>query len=265
MHEHTHHEALRTRARRALHEDIDHRPWPVAPGAWLRFQRWQDLLFAHWPISVAALRPHVPPELAIDVYDGVAWIGLTPFVVRDLHVHGLPPLPGVANFPEMNLRTYVRHGERAGVYFFSLDASSRFAVLGARALYRLPYRAASMRAERRDGWIEYTSRRRRSGVALTTRYRPLGQPFLAKPGTLLHFLVERYALFTVLPNEHVLEGDIHHRPWTLQRAEALMDASDVAGAAGLTLPSAPALLHFAAEQDTLIWAPRRATWGPLVS
>jgi uncharacterized protein YqjF (DUF2071 family) len=229
------------------------------------FQSWQDLLFAHWPISVAALRPHVPPELAIDVYDGVAWIGLTPFVVRDLHVHGLPPFPGVANFPELNLRTYVRVGERAGIYFFSLDAGSRLAVLGARALYRLPYRPASMRVERRDGWIEHTSRRARSGVAVTARYRPRGDHFLARPGSLEHFLVERYALYSVLPNGHVLEGDIHHRPWTLQHAEASLDASDVACAAGLTLPAEPRLLHFATEQDTLIWAPRRATWGPLVS
>lgn len=260
-------ERPRVRARRALDEDLAHRPWALPPGPWAMFQSWQDLLFAHWPMTVAALRPLVPSELALDLYNGLAWIGLTSFVVRDLHVHGAPRVPGLSSFPELNLRTYVRHGERQGIYFFSLDAGSRLAVLGARSLYRLPYRVASMRVEERDGWIAYASLRHRAPSAtFEARYRPAGERFRPEPGTLVHFLVERYALFTVLSSGRVLEGDIHHRPWTIQPAEALIETNGITEAAGLALDAAhPELLHFAAQQDTLVWPPRRATWEPLVA
>ncbi len=77
--------------------------------------------------------------------------------------------------------------------------------------------------------------------------------------------MERYARFAVLRSGHVLECDLHHRPWSLQRAEARIDARQLTRAAGLQLGLDAPLLHFAAEQDALVWPPRRATWQPLVS
>lgn len=243
----------------AILNDVAHRPWPLPADPWIMFQSWQDLLFAHWAVPAAELRPLVPPQLTLEEFDGSAWIGLTPFRLAELHPRLLPPLPGISDFPEMNLRTYVRVGDKPGIFFFSLDAASCLAVLAARTFYRLPYFCASMRITPRDGWFEYQSRRREDGdAAFAGRYRPAGPLFQAMPGSLEHFLTERYGLYVVLRDGKVLRGDIHHRPWPLQRAEAEIGRNTVAAAHGITLPDERPLLHFSARQDTLVWAPRVA-------
>lgn len=224
-------------------------------------QAWHDLLFAHWPVAPAALRPLVPPGLELDLHDGAAWVGIVPFRMSGVRVRGLPPLPGAAAFPELNLRTYVRRGGRGGVWFFSLDAASRLAVRAARAWFALPYFDAEMRCNARDdGTVEYASRRTHRGAApaeLRARYRPVGAPERAAPGSLAAFLTERYALFTVRGGR-VLAGEIHHPPWPLQPAAAELERETLAAASGIALPAAPPLLHFARRLDVLIWPLRPA-------
>lgn len=241
----------------AIEKDVAHRPFPLPEGPWIMFQSWRELLFAHWPVPVEQLRPLVPSELVLEEFGGSAWIGLTPFRLTDLHARFLPPVPGLSEFPEMNLRTYVRVGDRPGIYFFSLDAASTLAVLGARIGYRLPYYRAGMRIDSRDGWVHYRSRRRDpSGAEFAGRYRPAGPVFQAERGTLEHFLAERYALYTVPGSGRILRGDIHHRPWPLQPAEAEIERNTVPAAHGITLPEREPLLHYAARQDTLVWPPK---------
>lgn len=244
----------------SLMRAVAHRPWPLPAGPWIMFQSWRELLFAHWPVPTEELRPLVPPQLVLEEFDGSAWVGLTPFFLAQLRPRYLPPLPGASSFPEMNLRTYVRVGDRPGIYFFSLDAASRLAVAGARALYRLPYYHAEMSIAHAGGWIHYRSRRREGEPAeFIGRYRPTGAIFNARPGTLDYFLIERYALYVVLRNGKILRGDIHHAPWPLQPAEAEIERNTVASARGITLPDREPLLHFAARQDTLVWPPRLVT------
>jgi len=108
-------------------------------------QTWNDLLFAHWPVAPNVLRALVPPELPLDTYDGTAWLAVTPFHMTGIRARGLPPIPGLSRFPELNVRTYVILDGKPGVYFFSLDVTSRMAVWGARTFYRLPYFHAHMR------------------------------------------------------------------------------------------------------------------------
>lgn len=244
---------------RAIQRVVEHRPWPLPSLPWVMFQSWRDLLFAHWPIPADSLRPLVPPPLVLEEYDGSAWLGLTPFRIADLHARGIPPIPGLAAFPEMNLRTYVRHDDRPGIFFLSLDADHRLAVLAARATYRLPYRKATMRVERQGEDVVYDSRREDDPVPadFSARYRPAGDVFTALPGTLEYFLVERYALYTVPREGSVLRADIHHPPWPLQPAEAEIRTNTVPSAHGIALPDRPPLLHFSARQDTLIWLPER--------
>jgi uncharacterized protein YqjF (DUF2071 family) len=239
----------------AIETDVEHRPWPMPRLPWIMFQSWRDLLFAHWPVSPEALRPLVPAQLVLEEYDGSAWLGLTPFRLMGLRPRYLPALPGLSDFPEMNLRTYVRVGGKPGIFFFSLDAGSRLAVQGARTGFRLPYRHAEMRVERVDGWIGYRSRRDDGIAEFAGRYRPTGVPFHAVPDTLEHFLIERYALYTVLRNGRILRGDIHHHPWDIQPAEAEIERNTVASAHGITLSDTEPLLHFSARQDTLVWPP----------
>lgn len=241
----------------AIERHTEHRPWPLPRDPWLLFQSWRHLLFAHWPVPHEQLRPLVPPQLILEEFDGSAWVGLTPFLLTDLRPHLLPPLPGISSFPELNLRTYVRLDDKPGIFFFSLDAASRLAVLTAHTLYRLPYHLALMRIGHRNGWIHYQSRRTDNGPAdFAARYRPTGPTFNAAPGTLEYFLTERYALYVVLKNGKIIRGDIHHRPWPLQPAEAEITRNTIPAAHGITLPDTPPLLHFAARQDTLVWPPR---------
>lgn len=221
------------------------------------YQSWRDLLFAHWPLPHGEVRPHVPPALELETFEGSAWIGLTPFRVEGLRPRYLPPIPGLSSFPELNLRTYVRIGDRPGVWFFSLDAASTPAVLAARASYRLPYRRARMSVEERDGWIRYAMRRRGGDAEFVARYRPAGPAGTAESGTLAHFLVERYALYAAPREGRLLRADIHHPPWPLRPARAEIERESVSAAAGLRLPDRPPVLHFSGRQDTVVWRPRR--------
>jgi uncharacterized protein len=229
----------------------EHRPWPLPPGPWIMGQSWTTLLFAHWRVDAAALRAHVPPPLVLDTFDGEAWLGVTPFEVRGLRMRMTPPLPRVSRFPELNVRTYVTLRERPGIWFFSLDAASRAAVAAARATYRLPYVHARMRIGTDGDRIAYDSAR--GEAAFTGRYRPTGAVGLPQPGTLEHWLTERYCLYAV-HDGRVLRAEIHHPPWPLQPAEAEIERNTMTAPLGLGLAGEP-LMHFAARQDVVIWAP----------
>lgn len=232
-----------------------HRPFPLPDRPWLAQQQWLDLLFAHWRVDPAGVAGHVPAPLVLDVADGAGWVGVVPFRLRGLRARSLPGVPTATDFLELNVRTYVTHDGRPGVYFFSLDASSALAVLGARTLFGLPYHEARMRAWSRDGWTEYESEREGAAdVAFRGRYRPEGDVFTAAPGTLDHFLTERYCLFTVR-GQQVSRVDIHHPPWRLQRARAELRENGMARPLGLALAAVPDRLHYSARQEMVNWAP----------
>jgi uncharacterized protein YqjF (DUF2071 family) len=236
---------------RAL-EQLAHRPWPLPRGAWTMAQTWDDLLFAHWRVPVEAVRPYVPRALELDTHDGSAWIGITPFRVNALRLRGLPPLPRLSAFLELNVRTYVTTGDRPGIWFFSLDASSTLAVEAARRMYRLPYFRARIEAVERAGWIDYEcSRTEEPGRVWSGRYRPAGDVSSAAPGSLEWFLAERYCLYTTDRHGALLRAEIHHGPWPLQPAEASVDLTTISRVA---LPASEApLCHFSRRQDALIW------------
>jgi uncharacterized protein YqjF (DUF2071 family) len=235
--------------------EIGHRPWPLPDEPWVQGQTWCDLLFAHWALPVGSLRGVVSPELPIDTWDGQAWIGVTPFEVRGLRLRGVPPLPGLSAFPETNVRTYVTVDGKPGIHFLSLDAASRFAVAAARLTYRLPYFHARMSIQRTGDQVAYRTQRANGTAALAVDYRPDGPVHLAVPGSLEHFLTERYCLYTV-PDGRLHRADIHHRPWPLQPARADVARNTMTAPRGIQLPDHAPLLHFARRQDVVIWAPR---------
>jgi uncharacterized protein YqjF (DUF2071 family) len=246
-----------------IFDEVGHRPWPMPAEPWVMTQTWNDLLFAHWRVAPSALRPHVPEALALDVWeDGSAWLGVVAFHMTNVGLRACPPIPGLSAFPELNLRTYVRVGNVPGVYFFSLDASSTLAVLGARTLLRLPYRRATMHVERRDGTVHYESEvRREPQVRFAATYKPVGPTCTAAPGTLEHFLTERYCLLNTLNSQWAYRLDIHHPPWPLQPAVASIGVNTLAAVLGIDLPSDQALLHYARRQDMVAWLPARAAQG----
>lgn len=239
-----------------IERETAHRPWPLPDEPWLMFQSWQQLLFMHWRVPLELLRRQVPAPLLVEEHDGSAWIGLTPFRLVDLRPRYTPPIPGMSTFPEMNLRTYVRHEDRPGVFFFTLEAGNALAVIGARILYGLPYHRAQMSIRYDGDWIHYHSRRARDGVVFQGRYRPSGPAFTPVPGTLEFFLTERYALFTVVSGRRVRRGDIHHPPWELRPAEAVIEVNTVPQAYGFDVGGQRPVVHYAERQDTLVWLPR---------
>jgi uncharacterized protein len=237
-------------------EDVRHRPWPVPDDPWILKQAWNDLLFSHWPIARDRLREHVPPFLELDLFDNEAWVSVTPFRLSDLSPRGIPALPVISSFDEINVRTYVVHDGMPGIYFFSLDANSAIAVGGASTLFHLPYYLADIRVEDDRGRISYNSSRRRGTQAeFTARYSPTGALFEAQPGTLEYFLTERYCLYTQDSAANAYRVEVHHAPWQLQSAEAEISVNTMVDAAGLRLPSMPPLLHYARRMDVITWAP----------
>ena len=221
-------------------------------------QIWHDLLFAHWPIPPETMRLQVPSELPLDIYDGQAWIGIVPFHMSDVRPRGVPPLPGLSRFPELNVRTYVTLGNKPGVYFFSLDAANLPAVWAARTFYHLPYFHAVMHVDVAADKITYNSRRFRGDAELGGSYQPISAVRLCQPGTLEYWLTERYCLYTVY-RRRVYRGDIQHRPWPLQDATAEFGTNTMASAANIVLPNGKPLLHFSKRQEVLIWALTRVT------
>jgi uncharacterized protein YqjF (DUF2071 family) len=240
--------------------EIVHRPWPLPSRSWIMAQCWHDLLFAHWPVNTAALRPFLPLPLEIDTFDGQAWLAVVPFRMSGVRLRGTPALPGLSKFPELNVRTYVVAQGKPGVWFFSLDAGNRAAVAIARAWFHLPYFRARMSCEERDGPIHYRSERAHCGApaaSLEGQYRPVDKAFSPQPGTLEHFLTERYCLYTVDGRGQLIRGEIHHPRWSLQAAEAEFSRNTMAEAAGIPLPASKPLLHFAKRQDVVVWRPER--------
>jgi hypothetical protein len=234
-----------------------HRPWPLPNTHWTMTQRWNDLLFAHWPVPAAQITPLLPANLTADTFDGSAWVGIVPFWMDQIRMHRLPAIPGANRFPELNLRTYVRepHSNLGGVYFFSLDAGNPLAVAMARIFFKLPYYWSKMRIDHCDNReFCYSSQRRfaKTPAKFRARYRSLGQA--SDEQGLEQFLTDRYALYTADPSGALFKGNIHHLPWPLERAEAEFELNDLPAAHGIHLPDTPPLLHYSRELVVYIWA-----------
>jgi uncharacterized protein YqjF (DUF2071 family) len=237
-------------------DDTSHRPWPMPASPWIMTQSWHDLLFAHWPIDAGRIRAQVPRAFELDLFDGQAWLAVVPFRMSNVAPRGVPAMPWVSAFPELNVRTYVRAGGKPGVYFFSLDAGNPVAVGVARKLVHLPYYSAAMRVGERDGWIRYDSRRTSSSAPpaeFVGNYRPIGNATPPQRGTLEYFLTERYCLYTTDTANYPYRLEIHHPSWPLQQAEWDVSVNTMVEAAGFTLPDTEPLLHFARRQDVVTW------------
>jgi uncharacterized protein YqjF (DUF2071 family) len=226
---------------------------------WVMTQRWNDLLFLHYAVAPALLRPLVPDVLTLDTCQQRAWVSITPFWINHLRPPGIPSLPWISHFSEVNVRTYVTYGGKPGVYFFSLDASNLSAVWGARMFYRLPYWHASMKVVGRgDRTIGYRSKRSHGPKPAEIRasYGPSAGPFHARPGSLEYFLSERYRLYAYA-RKRLYGGEIHHLPWELQEATVDLEHNTMAESLGLRLSAAADLVYFSRELKVLLWAPDR--------
>lgn len=236
------------------------RRWPVMR------QKWCDLLFLHWSIPLKTLRPLVPPQLELDLFEGQAYVGLVPFTMKGVRPIGLPPVRGLSSFHETNVRTYVHHKRRdPGVWFFSLDAANAIAVVLAQRFFHLPYSHARMFLEQEaSSKTDPTPSFLYAGVRLRPNPRPAsylihalpqGPVRTAEPDSLEHFLIERY-LFYTLVDDRMCVGQVHHWPYPIRSAAVLSLDESLLAAADIPRPDLPPLAHFAAGVDVKVYAIR---------
>lgn len=210
---------------------------------------WSNLLFLHWRVPPALVRPLIPRALDLDTWDGDAWVGLVPFEMSGVRPRWAPPCPGISRFCETNVRTYVHHrGRDPGVWFFSLDASSSLAVRVARWKWHLPYYRARMQIEREGQGVHYSSRRlwpKPAGASSSISAMPGAGPDGAAaalagienghaiPGTLEHFLIERYILYAATGPGELQLGRVHHAPYSLRPVQISALEETLLPAAGI--------------------------------
>jgi uncharacterized protein YqjF (DUF2071 family) len=237
----------------------------VAPrrGPWFHAQRWVGTAFLHWPLPVEQVRRVVPDALPIDTWEGRAWVTLTPLLVCDARMRLLPPPGTLGTFPELNLRTYTMLDGLPGVHFLTLDCASLPTVAAARALHRVPYRLARMAMRRDADRVRFASRRvlsRPRPAEAAVEYAPAGPAGAAAPGTLEHWLLERYHAYAVDRRLGVIRTDIAHPPWRARPADVDIRRDTLSGAHGVARRDPP-LAHVAERQDVRFWPPRRVRRG----
>jgi uncharacterized protein len=218
-------------------------------------QTWQNLLFLHWSFDPELIRTLIPPHLELDTFDNMAWIGVTPFALVNLHIHGVPPIPGLSSFEELNVRTYVHYRGIPGIWFFSLDASKLIPAMAARVLFMLPYHKADIGFLQHEDEFSFELARLGSPAA---HFRATWRTGIALRDvdveSLAFFLTERYCYFAV-GDESTYMTRIYHHPWILEEALVQSHVSTVIGALGIPEPGTRPLAHFAREQPVDIWAP----------
>jgi uncharacterized protein len=213
-------------------------------------QNWFQISFLHWPVDPAVLQSRLPAGLVIDTFERAAWIGLTPFRLTGLRPPVLPPIPWLSAFPEMNLRTYVTGPAGPGIWFFSLDAASAPAVLGARIAYGLPYHWATMRIHVGGNRRHYTSMRKGARAVITV---DVGDR-LTQPGDLVLFLTERYRLYSRILSGLAMAA-VEHEPWPLQQATLVTLEETVRRAADLPDDAISPLVHYSPGVSVRVGAP----------
>lgn len=197
-------------------------------------QDWLDLAYVHWRYEPELVQALLPKGLEVDTFDGSAWVGLIPFSMREIALPHGPSVPYLGSFSEVNVRTYVRSGDRPGVWFFSLDVDRLVPAVVARVTYRLPYCwGVTSHARRGDTLTTIVRRRWPHRVADSSMVIDMGERIEADE--LDVFLSARWGLYS-----RSLRGlryaAVDHEPWPLRSASLRSVDSTLVQATGLPAP-----------------------------
>lgn len=239
-----------------MYQDIlnstSHREFPMPKGHWMMMQKWEHLLFLHWPVSPRIMKSIIPPGLELDCYGGEAWISILPFKVSKFHLRNFPSIPFYHSNLEINVRTYVKKDGISGVYFFSLDVNKLLIVLGAR-LATLPYFYSKMALkEKKDSFYFYCSRTGKEPAFFKGSYHPIDGSFTPKKGSLDHWLLERYFFWTN-KGDSIYRGGIHHTKWEIQNAKVNIEKQSFTSFLQNDFPIEQALVHYSSSKIALNW------------
>jgi uncharacterized protein len=221
-------------------------------------QDWDHLLYLHYRVDPAEVRARVPEPLELDELDGTAWVSVIPLRLNHVHLRDVVPVPGTSEFTELNVRTYVSHQGIRGVYFLSIDASSRLASAVARSSFNLPYHAATMTFEEDNGAYHAVSRREGATVSFEARYRPTGQTLAESASPQIRFLADRFCMYTTNRRGRLMRGDISHLPWDIQAVEATVDAGQMLASNGVTALDDAPIMGYSQGSTSRCWPVRGA-------
>ncbi len=241
------------------HQLASFKPSPEPPlGRPILRMRWEKLLFLHWPWSTKDLQDRLPEGLVVEEFDGRAWLGIVPFLMRDVHPNGLFSVPWLSNFEELNVRTYVRSKSGLpGVWFFSLACNQPLAVEIARRGFHLNYVHAKISIHMGDS-IGYECKREGHPPCIFEYPLSAKQPAPASPGTLEHFLVERYVLFSTDHAGRLHAGRVTHSPYRVEPVDSCQWSFLPAVADGFADPKCPPdHAMIACDVDVRAWPIRR--------
>ncbi|GIN70267.1 hypothetical protein J14TS2_07420 [Bacillus sp. J14TS2] len=239
-----------------LLNDSNHRPFPFPSKKWIMRQTWRNLLFLHWPVSPEKLRPHIPSSLQIDTFHGSAWLGLILFVIEGIYPLGFSNVSLTPKFPEINVRTYVKYNGKPGIYFMSIDVENWASLKIAKNWYHLPYHPAKLSFRKVEQTFHCHSIRKGNNdppVSFKGQYIPVSEVYYPKQGTLDHWLTERYCLYSSNNRGNIYCGEIHHRPWPLQKAKIEVDKNTLFTPYQLDLAQGEPIAHFSTGVDSLMW------------
>ncbi|PLT35052.1 YqjF family protein [Bacillus sp. V5-8f] len=231
-------------------KQVDHRPFPLPKAPWIMTQVWRNLLFLHYPIQPEAVEKYIPDELMLDTFEGKAWISIIPLRITNMRVRGLPPLPFLHSYLELNVRTYVVRDGIPGIYFFSLDADHLLAVAGARIGTGLPYKQAKIRFKEERETFRLISERLKEGdllESLDVSYKPSETLYETEPGSVDHWLLERYCMYS-FHGGHLLRGDIHHEKWKVRDAKVDILFNSMAPYLCSNCSDNPPIIHYSSRR-----------------
>ena len=227
-------------------EDAGHRA--------LFHQQWRDVCFVHWPVPAERVDELLPDGLRADIYEGSAWVTITPFAVCREHPAGLPPLPVASNYGEVNLRTYVvGPKDRDGIWFFSLDVSNPLSALAARAALRVPYHLSHVAVTRDGGTVSYRGHRRATRATMFDIEVTPAEP-MARPTARDTWLTGRWRAWTAIAGR-LLYVPVTHEPWPLHSARVERCTQTLTDAARVPGPTTECLVHYAPGVDARFGQP----------
>jgi uncharacterized protein YqjF (DUF2071 family) len=156
----------------------------------------------------------------------------------------------------LNLRTYVRHGDEAGITFLSLHAGSWLGVRLARWLTPLPYARATIKLQQDGEHFSFQCRgagQKASGeVAFAVHYTPGDARFQPVAGSLDEWLLERYSLFVNDARGRLLQTVVQHDPWTVQSVQGQVIKNTLGKPFSLALDGPPERMNYSAGMSALI-------------
>lgn len=234
-------------------QSVAHRPWEISRKPWRFYQEWNNAVFLHWKVPAEAIRPLIPRTAELDTFQGEAWVSLVAFTMGKLRASYLPAVPGISNFHEINLRTYITRDNKPGVYFLSIEAQKLLAVFLAKSISGLPYKKSLIKRGSNGMANTYSSINSVKGFALESTFETSEDEY--ERTALDKWLVERYCLY-LDRNDKLFRYDIHHLQWEIKKIE-LKHLKMQYKAGDLVLKEKqPDLSHFSPGVRVLAW-PRK--------